>query len=112
MVTSEVWKNAQLGLSDACCLSCLEQRLHRSVEYRDFDWRFPINLFLPFPFESDEGLLILLRELARNLQRPEHALDGKLEALREVRERHPNGMTMPESTAWIDSNLSNLYHHS
>lgn len=61
MVHSHIWKQARLISSDGCCCACLEKRLKRSLRAEDFDWRFPVNLFRPFSFADDEGLLILLR---------------------------------------------------
>jgi hypothetical protein len=74
------------------------------LKFADYDWRFPINMFLPFSFE-DSGLLLLLRTLSVSLNKPESAFDAKLEEVKEARRLHPNGMTMPESTDWLKNNL-------
>jgi hypothetical protein len=74
------------------------------LEFADFDWRFPINLFLPFFFE-DNALLFLLQTLSTNLGKSASALDGKLDDVKEARRLYPNGMTMPESTDWLNDHL-------
>ena len=104
MTHGDIWKEARLIPSDACCRTCLEERLQRRLKFADYDWRFPINMFLPFSFE-DSGLLLLLRTLSVSLNKPESAFDAKLEEVKEARRLHPNGMTMPESTDWLKNNL-------
>ena len=105
MVQASIWKEAKLIASDACCCSCLEKRLQRSLGPVDFDWRFPINLLLPFSFENDEALLILLRSLSMNLGKPENALDETLYDVKTARGVFPNGTTMKQSTGWFRDHL-------
>ena len=104
MVKPHIWKQAGLTSHEGCCCGCLEKRLKRDLEPADFDWRLPINLFVPFSFD-DEGLLLLLQSLARSLCKPENALDGKLGEIKEARRLFPYGMTMRDSTEWFQNHL-------
>jgi hypothetical protein len=62
MVYDRVWRAAQLGKRDFCCLACLERRLQRPLDLSDF----PPFLVNSLAYAAAGKLCVVLEEHARS----------------------------------------------
>ena len=99
MVTSEVYDAAGLREDQPCCLICLQKRLGRKLDYMEFNFASPCNLFLPGTIATSVLFKVVGDLLPDGTPYRKRRL--VVNSVLRLRRQHPQGLTMWQVADWV-----------